>query len=572
MLQLILDSLPFSVVATDTDGAIVATNAATERLLGYRRNELTGQPALLLHDPDELRRRASELSQKLGIEIADRFQLIVAAGSRSQAEPGEWTYLRKDGSCLSVNLDFGTLRDESGEVEGYLVVAYDASERKRAEAYIRRLANFDEVTGLPNRTLLLDQLRSAIRHAQQQGAGLAVLMLDLDHFKRVNDSLGHQVGDKLLIHVSRRIRQCLREGDVLARFGGDEFVIVLPEVRTRQELAPIVTDIVNAVAAPLSIDRHELDVTPSIGACLFPDDGDSAETLLRNADNAMYQAKSSGRGTFHWFTQNLQQNNEEKLALGIALRRAVDGSAFDVHYQPEISLSDGRVIGMEALVRWHHAVHGMIPPDRFVPVAEESGLIFRLGEWVLRTACFQCVQLQRQLGIPLVIAVNVSPRQFQHQDLLEIVRKALADSQLDPRHLELEITEGVLMQNPEGSAVLLDAIRKLGTAVVIDDFGTGYSSLSYLARLSIDKIKIDRSFVRDIINHAAGTAITNAIIAMAHTLNLRVVAEGVENRAQRDYLKQRGCDEAQGFYYSKAVPAGEFAARIAEIRAQIPPG
>jgi diguanylate cyclase (GGDEF)-like protein/PAS domain S-box-containing protein len=561
--QQLLHSLPVSVIVVSPEGLIVTANPTAERLLGYGRNELAGRPALDLHDPEELRRREADLVQQLGVSVSYRFQLIVAAASREGPEDHEWSYLRKDGISVPVSLAVSTMHDEGGALGGFLMVAHDITGRKRAEAYIRRMAHYDALTGLPNRTLLLDRLEMAIRHARRHGEKLAVLMFDLDHFKRINDTLGHQAGDLLLLGVGRRIQQCLREMDTVARFGGDEFVVVLPGVRGREELVPVVAGIVEAVTAPLAVDHYELVVTPSIGGCLFPDDGQDASSLLRRADTAMYQAKVGGRGSLQWFTLQMLRQTEEKLALGNAVRRAVEGGEFSIHYQPEISLRDGRVVGMEALLRWPGLPGAAVAPERFVPAAEEAGLIVRLGDWVLRTACRECAGVQRQLGEPLMLAVNVSPRQFQQSGLIDTVRRALDESGLDPRQLELEITEGVLMQDLDESASLLAAIRQLGVTVVIDDFGTGYSSLSYLTRFPIDKIKIDRSFVRDLVSDSADAAVVNAIIAMAHSLGIRVVAEGVENRAQQEYLQQRGCDEAQGYYYSKAVPMRDFAAFVA---------
>ncbi|HZR37591.1 MAG TPA: EAL domain-containing protein [Nevskia sp.] len=451
--------------------------------------------------------------------------------------------------------------DELGELA---TVFNDMMRRRReAEAQILHNAHHDALTGLPNRTLLLDRLEMAMRLARRSGNRVALLLLDLDHFKRVNDTLGHLVGDGLLLAVSRQLQTCVRDVDTVARLGGDEFVVVLSEVGGTDELQPVLDKIAQAVATPVTVDGHELVITPSIGGCLYPADGADTTTLLKHADVAMYHAKASGRGTMQWFSGSMLEETREKLALGFALRRAVDQGELSVHYQPQVSLRSGRVIGMEALLRWRHPEHGDISPCRFIAVAEETGQILSLGDWVLRRACLDCARMQRSTGRPLMLAVNVSPRQFRQPDLVGTVQRALRDGGLRPEHLELEITESLLMDNPDANAAVLRRLRALGVTVAIDDFGTGYSSLSYLTRFPIDKIKIDHSFVRDLATDSTDAAVINAIIAMAHSLNIRVIAEGVENDAQKHYLDQRGCDEAQGFLYSAAVPADRFAALFA---------
>ena len=451
--------------------------------------------------------------------------------------------------------------DELGELAA---VFNDMMKRRRdAEALIRHNAHHDALTGLPNRTLLMDRLDMAMRLARRNGDQVALLLLDLDHFKRINDTLGHQVGDGLLLAVTRQLQACVRDVDTVARLGGDEFVVILSGVAGRAALQPIVSKIAQAIATPVTVDSHELMITPSIGGCIFPDDGADTTSLLKYADVAMYHAKAAGRGNMQWFSGAMLEETREKLALGFALRRAMEQGDLGIHYQPQVSLKSGRVVGMEALLRWHHPELGEISPSRFVAIAEETGQILSLGEWVLRNACRDCARLQRQTGRPLVLAVNVSPRQFRQPDLVGMVQEALRDSGLRPEHLELEITETLLMDNPEENAAVLHRLRALGIAVAIDDFGTGYSSLSYLTRFPIDKIKIDHSFVRDLATDSADAAVINAIIAMAHSLNIRVIAEGVENDAQKRYLNQRGCDEAQGFLYSAAVPAEQFPALLA---------
>ncbi|MDT0495813.1 EAL domain-containing protein [Algiphilus sp. W345] len=566
--QSILDSLPFSIIATNTDGIILTANPAAERMLGYSRQELIGQSVLMIHDARELESRATVLAHQTGRIIAPNFQVIVAAGSQDAADEREWTYVCKDDRHVPVNLAITAMRDDSGTVNGFLKVAYDITERKRAEAFINHLAHHDALTDLPNRTMLLGRLEKAIRQSQHHGGPLAVLMIDLDHFKQVNDLLGHPVGDQLLLNIANRLQSRVRDADTVARLGGDEFVLVLTEIDEGNKFLATVERIMKAISEPMSIDGHELVITPSIGGCVFPTDGTDATTLLKYADTAMYCAKSAGRSNFQLFTPGMLKQAEEKLVMGTALRHAIEHHELEVYYQPEISLWDGTVIGMEALARWPNGLNGVaVTPDRFIPVAEETGLILQLGEWVLRTACRDCAAMENRLGRRMRVAVNVSTRQFQQKEWPTVVRRALEESGLQPHSLEIEITESMLMQNTEESAEMLHALRRLGVTVVVDDFGTGYSSLSYLTRFPIDKIKIDRSFVRDLDTDAADAAVINAIIAMAHSLDIRVVAEGVETEQQQNYLRARACDEAQGLRYSQAVSIDELQSVMAKIEA-----
>ena len=537
----------------------VSFSAETARLLGYPPEPFT-MPAAQVRDwlhPGDVEATVAAARDYLAGARAE-----YRAVFRFRRADGEWRWLL----CLGAVVE----RDASGRPLHLAGTYTDITERKQYEERIEYLANHDALTGLVNRNRFDDRLSQAMARADRAGRGVtAVLMIDLDRFKLVNDSLGHPLGDQLIQAVAARLSRNLRSGDTVARLGGDEFVLVMTEVRQREALLPVAEQIMRSVSAPMSIEGHELMVTPSIGGSFFPADGADAATLLKNADTAMYHAKAAGRSNFQWFTEAMLRQTEEKLALGTALRRALDGGELSIHYQPEVSLRDGSVTGMEALMRWTSGRRGAVSPDRFIPVAEETGLILQLGEWVLRTACRECAAIAYSLGRRMVLAVNVSPRQFQHRDWPQVVRSALLDSGLEASSLEIEITESMLMQNPEESAEMLHALRRLGVKVVVDDFGTGYSSLSYLTRFPIDKIKIDRSFVRDLATDAADAAIINAIIAMAHSLDIRVVAEGVETEQQQEYLRLRGCDQAQGFRYGRAVPAGEFEPLLASIESRL---
>lgn len=543
LLRSILDSLPFSIIATDPHGTIVTANPAAERLLGYRHHELVDFPIAVINgggDPEP------------GHPVAD-----VTAG-----EGREWVYRRKDGTTIPVNeaITLMNTGDGDGDASGYLTVAYDITKRIEAQAEVRHMAHHDVLTNLPNRTTLLNHLVDTIAHAAATGSKLVVLLLDLDHFKRVNDSLGHPVGDELLLRMAERLRGCVRDNDLVARLGGDEFVVVFGPLATDEDLTSRIDGLMDAVQEPIDVNGHELIVTASLGGATYPKDGSDPATLLKNADTAMYHAKTAGRNDFQWFFASMLDETNDKIALTASLRSALGHGELSVVYQPQVALGSGRVVGMEALARWDSPEHGPVAPDRFIPVAEDSGMITQLGEWVLRRACQDAAEIQAELGHPIRLAVNVSPRQFRNRDWLSVVVSALDDSGFDPKALDLEITEGILMANPHEVIDVLHALRDLGIGIVVDDFGTGFSSLAYLTRFPIDKIKIDRSFVRDIVADDADAAIVDTIIVMAHTLGMTVVAEGIETLAQEDYLRQRGCDEAQGFKYAAGTSADRFTA------------
>ena len=546
----ILDSLPFSIIATDAEGTIVTANPAAEKLLGYRQKDLVGSSISYIH------------GDVAGIEIDEDSDPGDRLGNGDERER---IYQRKDGSIVPVNEANAPMLSEGGVVGGYLTVAYDITKRKEAQAFIRHLAHHDFLTDLPNRTHLFDRLVDAIKASERVGDQIVVLLMDLDNFKRVNDTLGHQIGDELLLRMSARLQAAVRETDLVARLGGDEFVVVFTDVEDADALAARIVSLMQAVSAPIDVSGHELIMTASMGGVSYPTDGTDPMTLLKNADTAMYHAKTSGRNNFQWFFDAMLDETNDKIALSAALSHALARDEVSVVYQPLVGLATGKVIGMEALARWESDTQGVVPPDRFVPVAEDNGLIIELGEWVLRRACHDAVAIEAELGHPITLAVNVSPRQFRSKGWLDVVVRALEDSGFDPNRLELEITEGILMEDPRDVIEMLNATRALGIRIVVDDFGTGFSSLAYLTRFPIDKIKIDRSFVRDLTVDAADAAIVDTIIAMAHTLGMRVVAEGIETPEQREYLELRQCDEAQGFLYSKGVSAAEFAATALRI-------
>jgi diguanylate cyclase (GGDEF)-like protein len=431
-------------------------------------------------------------------------------------------------------------------------------EANQAEKRIRHLAYNDLLTGLPNRAHFFEQLGRRIEHARGAGESVAVLFLDLDRFKNVNDTLGHDVGDRLLVAAAQRIRRSVRNADCVARLGGDEFTVVLADVAGPNAAVAAAQNIGRALGTPFEIDGHDIFVNASVGISLYPHDGTDVGTLLKHADTAMYRAKKTNSG-FQFFEASMEHSISEHVRLESDLRRALERNELEVFYQPQARVDNGRIVGMEALVRWNHPLRGMVPPADFIPLAEETGLINSLGEWVLRTACAQ-VQAWMQAGLPpMRVAVNLSVRQLLQKDFAATVEQALKDTGVPPRLLELEITESTLMEHAQHTLEALHRLRGLGVRLSIDDFGTGYSSLSYLKRFPVDIIKIDRSFVRDVSTDADDASIVTGIIALAHSLRLQVVAEGVETEAQLRFLKERSCDLLQGYYLSKPVSAKEFA-------------
>jgi diguanylate cyclase (GGDEF)-like protein/PAS domain S-box-containing protein len=436
--------------------------------------------------------------------------------------------------------------------------------RKQAEDRIRHLANYDELTGLSNRTMFNQRLSHALAQARRNDQPLAILFLDLDRFKNINDTLGHGAGDKALRQVGERLRECLRESDTIGRLGGDEFVVLLEAMPQPTRGAEVAQKLLAAVARPFTIDGHDFHITASIGISTYPADGEDLHSLLKNADIAMYRAKEQGKNNYQFYSTQMNVHTLERLALETSLRGALERNEFVLHYQPKFDLASRRIVGMEALLRWQHPVNGLMPPAQFIPVAEETGLIVPIGEWVLRTACAQSKSWRERGLPPLRIAVNLSPRQFAHEHLLQDVERILGESGMELAALELEITESMVMHNPERAATLLGQLKNAGAIVAIDDFGTGYSSLSYLKRFPIDTLKIDRSFIKDLPLDAEDAAITRAIVVMAHSLGLKVVAEGVESVGQAEFLRALGCDEAQGYYFCKPVPAHELARLVLE--------
>jgi diguanylate cyclase (GGDEF)-like protein len=497
--------------------------------------------------------RLREIDAALSHEALDE---MCSGSARGRPATIESVYRRKDGTTFPVEVRFGLL-DAGGPDLLFLALARDISDRKRAEEQIEFHAYHDVLTHLPNRKLFTDRLRQALNHAKRGGKSVAVMFIDLDHFKTINDTLGHTAGDELLLEMAHRLRDCVREDDTVARLGGDEFTIILSDLRHPEDALGVAQKILETVQKPMSIGATPIATSASIGIALYPVDGADAESLLRNADSAMYRAKEAGRNTYQLCTDEMKRRAMERLSIESRLRVAIRDEQLILAYQPQINLVTGRTIGVEALVRWNDPERGIIQPSTFIGIAEETRLIVPLGEWVLRTACMQTKEWHERGAGPLRVGVNLSARQFQQQDLVQMVRSALDEANLDPSALELEITETTAMQNADVSVEVLRALREIGVGISIDDFGMGYSSLNYLRRFPINAVKIDREFVNDLATDDDDAAIVSAVIGMARSLRLRVVAEGVENAAQFAFLRSRKCDEAQGFYFGRPVSADE---------------
>ncbi|MHB9101182.1 MAG: EAL domain-containing protein [Sulfuricella sp.] len=532
--------------------AETSQSPACEAVTGYTAEEFAANPHLWIQIvvPED-----REL-------VMERVHQILEGNDVSSIEH---RIIRKNGETRWVSDTIILFKDVSGKLLSYDGVIKDITERKRYQAQLERQANFDELTGLPNRNLLTDRLAQALMHCRQSEKNLAVLVFNLDRFKEINDSLGHGVSDKLLREVSELLGSMSETVDTLAHTGGDGFVL-LAEEGEMGDVVSLAQGILKALAQPFLIEERELFLSASIGIAMFPRDGEDGETLLKNAGAAMYRAKAAGGNGFNFYTAGMNVHSLERLNLENKLRHAIERDAFVVHYQPQVDLRTGEIVGMEALVRWQHPELGLVSPARFIPVAEESGLIVPLGEWVLRTACTQNMAWQRAGLKPISVAVNLSARQFRQPDLVEVVAGILRETELDPTHLELELTESLVMQNVEVTIATLGRLKAMGIKLSIDDFGTGYSSLSYLKRFPIHTLKIDQSFVRDITTDPDDAAIAKAIISMAHDLQLRVIAEGVETEEQKSFLQQRHCDEMQGFFFSKPVPAVDFEVLLRERR------
>jgi len=524
---------------------IIYVNPAFERITGYPASAVIGRNGRFL------------LGDALDQPALQHIRQALRARRSGQAVV---QCFRQDGSPFWNQLSVAPVPDgdSDGGISHYVSIFDDVSERVSREDQLAHLATHDTLTGLANRTLLADRLAQAVTRSARDGNITAVLLIDLDRFKQINDRLGHALGDRLLKDVAKRLEESVREGDTVARLGGDEFVLVLTELSRHEDATMLARKLLAVLTQPFGIDGRELFVTPSIGLSFYPQDGGDGVSLLRLADLAMYQVKASGRNGFGCYAQEMNQRAQEMAELEAGLRQALEYGELKLYYQPKADLYSGEMCGAEALIRWQHPVKGLVPPVQFIPLAEESGIIVSIGEWVLREACRQAARWQSE-GLPaMAVAVNLSARQCRQENIVEIVEQALKDAGLDPKWLQIEVTESMVMQNVDVAKSVLRRIKALGVSLAMDDFGTGYSSLGYLKQFPFDCLKIDRSFVQNITTEPNDALIASAVIAMAHSLCLYVVAEGVETEGQMRYLRNQNCDQLQGYLYSRPLPADDF--------------
>ncbi|MGM0769848.1 MAG: EAL domain-containing protein [Pseudomonadota bacterium] len=542
-----IEQSPSSVLICDRQWRIEFANQKFTQLTGYDANNILGKHPGALSDNTMEHRETRHLWQSIRLQV-----------QRVGVWQGEVNSVRRNGERFWEQLIVTPIKGSNGDATGYLILGEDISIRKRYEQQLLRQANYDILTGLPNRMLALDRLKLALAQARRENSLVGVMFLDLDNFKHINDTLGHDAGDNLLIEAARRISSCLRGTSTVARLGGDEFLVILPGLAGPEATSQVAERILKTFEPAYLLNGQEVFVTTSIGIAIFPSDSDNSGTLLQHADAAMYQAKHKGKSSFAHFAPEMTEVSHERLQMESRMRRALEQNEFELYFQPIVRTDTGALCSAEALLRWNNPSMGMVMPDRFIPLAEETGLIIPIGEWVLHEACQKAVRWREITGTDIGVSVNVSPRQFRDQGFTAAVMNALKTSGLAPEKLELEITERLILDNTIETADILKQLDAAGIRLSVDDFGTGYSALSYLKSYPFDTLKIDKSFVQDVMKEQEDASLVKAIINMAHSLGLHVIAEGVEEEAQTHFLQQQGCDYSQGYFYSRPVPEAEF--------------
>jgi diguanylate cyclase (GGDEF)-like protein/PAS domain S-box-containing protein len=542
----VFDSVKDGIFLTEIDGTIINVNMAFIEITGFDKNEILGKSPSIMKSE-----KHSDLFYK------EMWQRLEKRGEWK----GEIWNKRKNGEIYPAFISISSIKDEKERFLNYIAILEDLTTVKESENSIEKLSNFDLLTGFPNQILFKDRLEQAIIHGRKHGDMFTILQIDIDNFKLINDSFGYTTGDLLIKKAAERINKRVGEFDTISRISGDEFIIIIQELKKIEEAAIIAQNLINDFKSPFEIEEKEIFVTVSIGITVYPEDGEESEKLMKNSNAALRYSKNQGRSNYQFYSQELNRESFERLEMESALRHAMEKEEFILYYQPQVDIENGNIIGMEALIRWEHPYLGMISPAKFIPVAEETGIIVDLGEWVLYTACMQNKLWQEQGYKKINVSVNLSPLQIKQPDIIEVIKKILETTELSPEYLELEITEGVLMSHSDEILKKIEKIKSLGIKIAIDDFGTGYSSLSYLKKFPMDKLKIDQCFVRDIPDNDNG-AIAKVVIGLAKSLNMKVIAEGVETKEQVEFLKKNGCEEIQGYYYGRPMHPLDFENRL----------